>query len=119
MGDEDDTNHYEVNMEKIMARFTNFNQLITSTNSNNDDDEEEEEDKKEENERDGEEEETKDHDDSEKPTAHSPVKVLPTEYKEEEPLNTEFLSSNYWKIEGSEVSIDDLLEEMKLWESSA
>ena len=44
---EDADNHYEVNMEKIMARFTNFNQLITSSNSNADDDEEED-DKKEE-----------------------------------------------------------------------
>jgi hypothetical protein len=34
-GDSDENeNHYEVNMEKIMARFTNFNSLITSSNSN-------------------------------------------------------------------------------------
>jgi hypothetical protein len=32
--DDENENHYEVNMEKIMARFTNFTSLITSSNSN-------------------------------------------------------------------------------------
>lgn len=45
IGDDDENdNHYEVNMEKIMARFTNFNQLITSSNDNQE--EEQDEDKK-------------------------------------------------------------------------
>lgn len=40
MDEEDNDNHYEVNMEKIMARFSNFNQLINSNNSNNEEEEE-------------------------------------------------------------------------------
>ena len=39
IGDEDDNNdHYEVNMEKIMQRFSNFNSLSSSNDDNNDDD---------------------------------------------------------------------------------
>jgi len=44
--EEEGDNHYEVNMEKIMARFTNFNSLISSSNSNNNDDDDDEDKKK-------------------------------------------------------------------------
>lgn len=44
MDEEDNDNHYEVNMEKIMQRFSNYNTLSMSS-SNQDDDEEEEENK--------------------------------------------------------------------------
>ena len=40
--DDDDGNHYEVNMEKIMQRFSNFSNLV---NSNSNDDEEDDEEK--------------------------------------------------------------------------
>lgn len=47
MGDEDEgDNNYEVNMDKIMARFSNFNSIVSS-NSKDDDEDEEEEEKKE------------------------------------------------------------------------
>lgn len=42
IGDEDDnSDHYEVNMEKIMQRFSNFNSLTSSNDDNNDDDDNE------------------------------------------------------------------------------
>lgn len=105
MGEEDDNdNQYEVNMEKIMARFTNFNQLINNSNSGNDDEEEDEENKKEELDRDGEEEEKKEgegeHEDAKK-SSFSPLKATPHEFKEQEPLEPEFVDSNYWRIEDS------------------
>ena len=43
--DEDESNQYEVNMEKIMARFSNFNSVLSQSKDNTDDDDEEEEDK--------------------------------------------------------------------------
>ncbi len=46
--DDDDSNSYEVNMERIMAKFTNFNSSQSQDASQDDDDEEEEEDKAEE-----------------------------------------------------------------------
>jgi len=43
MDDEDDNKDYEMNMEKIMAKFTNFSSSMASmSNSSNDDDEDEE-----------------------------------------------------------------------------
>jgi hypothetical protein len=38
--DDEDNNQYEVNMEKIMARFTNFNSVMSSDNSNNEEEDE-------------------------------------------------------------------------------
>ena len=40
--DDKDDNNYDVQMEKIMARFTNFNQILSSGNSQEDDDDDEE-----------------------------------------------------------------------------
>jgi hypothetical protein len=40
VGDDDDAdNHYEVNMEQIMKKFTNFNSQASSASSNQDEDE--------------------------------------------------------------------------------
>ena len=41
--DEDESNQYEVNMEKIMARFSNFNSVLSQSSSADNEDEEEEE----------------------------------------------------------------------------
>ena len=49
--DVDEDNAYEVNMEKIMARFSNFNSVM-SQKSDADDDDEEDEDTKHEDDRD-------------------------------------------------------------------
>ena len=40
--DEDDTGGYDVQMEKIMQRFTNFNQILSQTSGNDDEDDEDE-----------------------------------------------------------------------------
>ena len=45
MDEDDNDNHYEVNMEKIMQRFSNYNTLSMSS-SNQDDDDDDEENKK-------------------------------------------------------------------------
>lgn len=101
-----------------MARFTNFNQLITSSNSNTDDDEEDEDKKNEEDldrEDDKKEEEQKNQEVSEKPkTTHSPMKPEEVEFKEQEPLAEEYIDTTYWKLDMyKEGSIDDLLQQME------
>lgn len=40
----DDENGYDVQMDKIMARFNNFNRILSQSSNNDDDDEEEDED---------------------------------------------------------------------------
>ena len=40
--DDKDDNNYDVQMEKIMARFTNFNQILSSGGSQEEDDDDEE-----------------------------------------------------------------------------
>jgi len=41
MDEEDESNHFEVNMEKIMSRFNTFNSLMSNSSANEEDDEEE------------------------------------------------------------------------------
>lgn len=41
MDDDEDNSSYETNMEKIMARFANFNNLSSSDNNDDDDNKEE------------------------------------------------------------------------------
>jgi hypothetical protein len=42
MDEDDNDNHYEVNMEKIMQRFSNYNTLSMSNNSQDEEEEDEE-----------------------------------------------------------------------------
>lgn len=118
IGEEEDAdNHYEVNMEKIMARFTNFNQLITSSNSNTDDDDDDEDKKEEELEREDKEEENAPEQSTspEKPAAaKAPMKIQEVDFKEQEPLDKEFIDTTYWKVDNiSGADIDDLMKELE------
>lgn len=86
---EDDDNQFEVNMEKIMSRFTTFNSIVSSSSDNNDNDEEEEE-------REGNEEEP----DEEEPLTQlgEPVKIPKVEVTlpNEDALVAEY-STTYWR----------------------
>lgn len=44
MDEDDDNKDYEMNMEKIMAKFTNFSSSMASMSNNSQDDEDDEED---------------------------------------------------------------------------
>jgi hypothetical protein len=95
VGDDDDAdNHYEVNMEQIMKRFTNFNSMVSSSSSNQDDDEEEDDDKKEENEDEDQFNRAKTEEVEEgKPT---PLNYFDLEPKNELKAKGEFYASHFW-----------------------
>jgi hypothetical protein len=101
-------------MEKIMARFTNFNQLITSSNSNTDDDDEDNEDKKEEDLERDEDSGSDENKTPEKAPHKSPMKVELNDFKEQEPLQKEYIDTTYWKLDYTGgISVDDLLAELE------
>jgi len=84
-------------MEKIMARFTNFNQILSRSSNNDDDDDDDDEDTKEE--------DNFDEDDEDKP-AHSAlshdsdrgIKIEPVVIPEKSELVEEYSDSSYWKM---------------------
>jgi hypothetical protein len=99
MDDDDDNKDYEMNMEKIMAKFTNFNTSM-SNRSNATDDDEEEEDEIEVNRHEGEGEDD----------GFGPLQTVETEpLKSEEPLAKDFVDNSYWKKDLEVGSLDDLL----------
>ena len=114
--DDKDDNNYDVQMEKIMARFTNFNQILSQNPSNNDEDDDDDDDThedKEENNFD----EDDDNDSAPKPEgteADYAMKIQPVVLKEAEDLEDKFSDHNYWKLEenDSEVDVDALLAEL-------
>jgi hypothetical protein len=129
--EEKDDSNYDVQMEKIMAIFTNFNQILSqgSSNEEEEDDDEEETTKDEGNTDDG----TKnfDEDDDHKEENKKPedqLKVVElgnspnggyviqkVDIKAPEPLVKEFIDSNYWKVEDPGVAdVDALLAELEL-----
>jgi hypothetical protein len=116
--DEGDDNSYEVNMEKIMQRFTNFNNLMSSSSAA--DDEEEEEDKK------TGEDFDRIHDESDKneednmfghlEQAHATLPLIEVEIEEQVPLKQEYVDSEYWKVDylGMGENLEELMKEMSL-----
>jgi hypothetical protein len=101
MDDDDDNKDYEMNMEKIMAKFTNFNTSMSNrSNATDDDDEEEEE--IEVNRHEG--------DEDDKDDGFGPLQTVQTEpLRSEEPLVKEFVDSSYWVKDLNVGSVDDLL----------
>jgi hypothetical protein len=106
-GDDDDTNSYEMNMEKIMAKFTSFSSSMSDKSKNDKDDEEEDEDteinRKEDDEEPNEVEDKKTEDKEDETRHESPTKQIhphheeasdeenylkpvPIDFKETEPL---------------------------------
>lgn len=114
--DEDNDKDYEMNMDKIMAKFSNFNVLSQKSNDDDDEENQEEEQKHDEELNRVEDDDFKhqilnerDHD-----YERSQVQV-PVVLKEQEPLNKEFVDQAYWKVDIlSEKTVDELLAEMEL-----
>lgn len=97
MDEDDNENNYEVNMEKIMARFTNFNSISSSSNQDDDDDDENTQ-----------EEQKKSNQDEEM------FKDLPLNTDdlrvEAEPFDSQYADNNFWKTPlYSENELDQLL----------
>lgn len=101
MDEDDNENNYEVNMEKIMARFTNFNSISSSSNQ---DDEDEEDNKQEE-------EETKKSNQDEEMFKDLPLNSEDLKVGTE-PLDSQYTDNNYWKTPlYQENELDLLLEQ--------
>lgn len=79
--DENNDSSYDVQMEKIMARFTNFNQILSQNSGNDEEDEDEEEDTNEESGSNN-----FDEDDGSDSNSNAGTKVQKVEIKEQEPL---------------------------------
>ncbi|CDW85853.1 UNKNOWN [Stylonychia lemnae] len=127
MDDDDNEKDYEMNMEKIMAKFTNFNASMSNKSNNENDDEEDDDteiDRKNSDDQDEEEKKEEDSKESQNQAQESSTsdkqnvqqnedapKIIPSEFKEPEPLQGEFADNEFWRpiniLEGQ--SVDDLL----------
>ena len=108
--DDEQDNSYEVQMEKIMARFTNFNQIISQGNSNDDDDDDDDDETTHEDK-----DQTFDEDDEDTPdVSGSEMKIQKVSLPEEE-LDKDFTDNNFWRMDSqnSEVDVDSLLSELE------
>jgi hypothetical protein len=122
--DDKDDNNYDVQMEKIMARFTNFNQILSSGGSQEEDDDEEED----ENTQDSgdKNDDGFDEDDDDKKTDdtnHSSfgqsdvgIKLQKVNLIVPEALDEEYIDNTYWKTpepKPEDVDVDALLAELE------
>lgn len=112
--DEDEKDSYDVQMEKIMARFTNFNQILSQSNSEDNQDSDEDDATEENNDSDEEDSENKNKSTTNTTSTSSDagVKIEKVDIKETEPLNEEFVDNNFWKVTTNTASVDDLLAEL-------
>ena len=122
--DEKESGDYDVQMEKIMARFTNFNQILSQGGQADDDDDDDCDEDEAHNV--GETDDGHDEDDEVKIKDNSAphtleredtlMKVQKVEIKEPEPLEPEFVDNNYWKLtddSSSDYDVDSLLAELE------
>lgn len=116
--DEKEDSSYDVQMEKIMARFSNFNQILSQTSGNDDDDDDDDEDTQEDkednfDEDDDKEDKVKERRDSDY-SSDQGVKVQPVTIPEEAKLETQFMANSFWKVtsDANEDDIDSLLAEL-------
>jgi len=97
--EEEDSNSYEQNMEKIMQRFTSFTNQMSSNNSNNDDND---------NDNDNDEEDDVLRDRSNSEEAEKTIEVtLPEDTNK---VDAEFADGSYWRVDTG--ASDDLLDEL-------
>jgi hypothetical protein len=120
--DEGGEGNYDVQMEKIMQRFTNFNQILSETSGQDDDDDDEDEDTQEYvkgeigEEEDGDADKNKDKDEN-TPSEEYATKVTPVKMEETVPLTREYSDAEFWNIgkkekEEEEIDYDALLAEL-------
>lgn len=120
----DDETGYDVQMDKIMARFNNFDQIITHGSSNDDDDEDSDEDDptQDEDEKKGgsgdgfdEDDEEKDSNDDKSDFSNTPnggVTIQKVDLKVTDELTSDYADNNFWKTPDAEVDLDALMAEL-------
>lgn len=109
--DVDEENHYEVNMEKIMQRFSNFNSLVAS-NSKEDDDDDYEDNKQDNDLKKINDEVDIDREDGEDDDNFRHLEKQEPMVVEQEPLVSEYTDNNYWHTNHLNKSVEDLIAEM-------
>jgi hypothetical protein len=117
--DEKEDSNYDVQMEKIMARFTNFNQILSQTSGTDDDDEDDDDDTHEDKEDAGFDED--DDDDKKKTEASEPkdddfMKIKPVSLPVQEELKSEYSDQEFWRVpsaKAEDIDYDSLLAELE------
>lgn len=132
----DDENGYDVQMDKIMARFNNFNRILSQSSKDEDDDDEEEEENTNDEASKSSSETWDEDDDDDKPTdgetrtseieknkdepgfTNNPnggVAIQKVEVPEQEDLVSEYSDSQFWKVDKqlNEDDVDALLAELE------
>lgn len=119
--EEKEDSNYDVQMEKIMARFTNFNSILSQGSSADDDDDDDDDDDT----QDDKEDKFDDDDDDKSKRPSTPalsqcdsdagIKVQKWDFKEPEPLEKEYIDNNFWRVEPAqtEIDVDSLLAELE------
>ena len=115
---EEENSNYDVQMEKIMARFTNFNQILSQT-SGNDDDEDEDEDEAADYKEDNDEDKDKKESGANDYDSTKGIKVEPVVIKEPEELSEGYTDNTFWDLnkgkEDEGIDYDALLAELEAW----
>ena len=119
--DDKDENSYEIQMEKIMARFTSFNHILSQGSSPDDDEDDEDDETQEDKEEKNFDEDDDDHKEEVKAinsnfdSDSQGLKIEKVELKEPEPLKEEFVDSNYWKLDNNseDIDVDALYDELE------
>lgn len=96
--DENNDSSYDVQMEKIMARFTNFNQILSQNSGNDDDDDEEEEDNNDDSNNYDEDDEDGRKSETTANSSDSGLKIEKVELKEPQILQQEFIDNTFWSL---------------------
>lgn len=110
--DEGGEGSYDVQMEKIMQRFTNFNQILSETAGQDDDDDDDEEDTQEyikgdmEGDEDGDGDKNKDKTEEDAIGTDYGTKITPVVIEEKEDLKSEYSDAEFWKVDKKEEDYD-------------
>jgi hypothetical protein len=109
---ENEDNNYDVQMEKIMARFTNFNQILSAGNTDNNDEDSDEDN---ENTQDDEKDKSGNYDeDDDDDGEESGQQIKKVDAKAPGDLVKEYCDNNYWDMGASseEIDVDSLMAEL-------
>ena len=116
--DDKEESNYDVQMEKIMARFTNFNQILSQNSGHDDDDDDDDDDTqedKEDNNFDEDDDEDKNQPDSQENNtsvvtndSDSGIKIQPVHVPEPSELAKEYTDSSFWKVSTTTINDDDV-----------
>lgn len=114
--DNENENNYDSQMEKIMQRFTNFNQILSQGSSNDDEEDDEDEDTNEDsNNFDEDDDADKDSSAVNENASDAGVKIQKVEIKETEAFVQEYADNTFWSLPSNndDADIDSLMAELE------